>query len=64
MAAAMDEMGLREPARQWLHGFFTRTAPTLADPFLPLYHLPLDELRARLEQEPALATACDGAAHC
>ena len=59
MFAAMDEVGVTEPTRQRLHDYFTETALTLTDPFLPLYRLPLDELRTLLEQNPTLATAYD-----
>lgn len=59
MFAAIDEAGIAEPARSLLRGYFSETAPTLTDPFLPNYRLPLDELEAALKNDPALATACD-----
>ena len=52
MFAAIDDVGIAEPARAQLREFFTETANTLTDPFLPLYNLPLDELHARIKQEP------------
>lgn len=59
MFATMEEVGLDERARQLLRDYFTETAATLSDPFLPLYHLPLDRLCVLLQQNPALATTCD-----
>jgi hemoglobin len=59
MGAAMEEIGLPEPARQTLAAYFAETSRTLSDPLLPLYHLPLEELGMRLEREPALATTRD-----
>lgn len=59
MFVAMEEVGIQASARQRLQDYFTETAHTLADPFLPLYKLPLDALRATLEENPALATASD-----
>lgn len=59
MRAAMLEVGLADDARAALEVFFVETAATLADPLLPLYHLPLDDLRARLTDDPSLATFVD-----
>jgi len=57
MYASIDEIGIQDPARQWLRDYFGKTAPTLMDPFIELYHLPLQELKALLEREPNQATA-------
>jgi ankyrin repeat protein len=57
MFETIDEVGIIAPARQHLRDYFTETAQTLIDPFIRLYRLPLDELRALLKQDPALATA-------
>lgn len=54
MSAAMDEAGLPESVRLQLSAYFRQTADTLSDPFLFLYHLPLDALQAALDQNPAL----------
>lgn len=59
MFAALEEVGIIEPARELLRDYFTETARTLSDPFLPLYNLPLDQLQTRLEENPDLATASD-----
>ncbi len=59
MDAAIDQAGLPESAQKLLRDYFSETAPTVSDPFLPLYSLPLSELQARLELNPALATACE-----
>ncbi len=59
MFAAIDEAGISDPARQLLRDYFSETVRTVGDPFLPLYHLPLSELKARLDLNPELATACD-----
>ncbi len=59
MFATMEEVGLSETARQLLRDYFTKTAPTLSDPFHTFYRMPLDQLRALLEQNPALAAASD-----
>ncbi len=54
MFAAIDDVGITEPARARLREFFIETAQTLTDPFLPLYQLPLDELRIRINEDPQL----------
>ena len=59
MFVAIDEVDATKPARQRLRDYFTETARTLTDPYLPLYGLPLDEMRTMLEQNPSLATASD-----
>lgn len=59
MFVALDEVGITAPALQRLRDYFTETAHTLTDPLLPFYRLPLDELRALLEQNPAPATASE-----
>ena len=59
MFAAIDEVGVTEPARQRLRDYFTETARTLADPFLPFYQVPLGEMQRMLKQNPSLATASD-----
>ncbi|HZT41769.1 MAG TPA: ankyrin repeat domain-containing protein [Chthonomonadaceae bacterium] len=59
MFATIDQVGISDPARQTLRNYFTETAATLSDPFLSLYHLPLNELHVLLEQNPALATTSD-----
>ena len=48
MSAAADDVGIAEPAKARLLNYFVETAQTLTDPFLPYYHLPLDELRAEI----------------
>ncbi len=55
MFAAIDEVGIAEPARLRLHDYFTETAQTLTDPLILLYDLPLDELSTVLDQNPTLA---------
>jgi hemoglobin len=59
MYATLDEVGVTDPARQRLRDYFTETARTLSNPFLPYYNLSLVELQAHLERDPALATASD-----
>jgi ankyrin repeat protein len=59
MRAAMREIGLPEHVQSLLSEYFVETAGTLADPLLPFYHLPLDDLRALLEEDPAPATLSD-----
>lgn len=59
MFAAMEEVGVSELAQQRLQEYFTEIAHTLGDPFLPYYLLPLDELRAKLNQDSHLATTSD-----
>jgi hemoglobin len=54
MFAAMADVGIAEPAGARLRKFFVETARTLTDPFLPLYRLPLDELRTRIEADSQL----------
>jgi truncated hemoglobin YjbI len=54
MFAAMDEVGIAEPARVRLRQFFTETALTLTDPYIPLYRLPLTDLSAQIRENPGL----------
>lgn len=54
MFDSIEEVGIGEPAAQRLRDYFTETAHTLTDPLILLYNLPLEELGARLDQNPAL----------
>ena len=54
MFAAIDDVGIKDPANAILRQYFIDTAKTLTDPFLPLYRMPLDELTARIRKEPKL----------
>ena len=54
MFAAIDDVGIRDPAKAILRQYFIDTAKTLTDPFLPLYQMPLDLLTARIKEEPEL----------
>jgi len=59
MFDTMEEVAIPEPGRQILYDYFKETARTLSDSFLPLYHMPLEELKMTLRANPALATASD-----
>ena len=59
MYAAMDELELPAAPQQQLREFFAQTAPTLSDPFISFYQMPLEALRAVLEGNRGLATATD-----
>jgi hemoglobin len=60
MFAALDTAGIPEPQRTTMRQYFEETAPTLADPLLSFRHLTLDQLKAHLEQDPALVHTQDG----
>jgi hemoglobin len=60
MFAALDTAGISEPQRTAMRQYFEETAPTLADPLLSFRHLTLEELKDRLEQNPALVHTQDG----
>jgi truncated hemoglobin YjbI len=55
MLVAMEETGLPDTAQQRLQHYFTQVAPTLSDPFISFYQMPLDALRILLTENPALA---------
>ena len=59
MRAAMAEENVPDTVRQHLSQYFAQTAPTLSDPFITLYQMPLDALQVALEKNPALASASD-----
>ena len=59
MFAALEEVGVADTLQQPLRDYFTRTAPTLSDPFISFYQMPLEDLRAALDKTPHLATAAD-----
>ncbi len=54
MFGAIDDVGIDEPARQQLREHFVETAKSLTDPFLPLYRLPLEKLKAKIIADPSL----------
>jgi ankyrin repeat protein len=51
MLDAMSDCGISGPEQQVLRDYFSQTAKTLTDPFIPFYQMPLDQLRQRLESE-------------
>lgn len=55
MAAAMDEVGIAEPARRVMRDYFDAVAPTLIDPLWELAELALPEMQLRLAEDPTLA---------
>ena len=59
MFAAMDEVGIIDPARPLLREYFEKTANSLSDPVHHLYRMPLDDLRVILEQNPEVVTNID-----
>jgi hemoglobin len=59
MFEAIDEVGICDPARRRLRDYFTETAKTLTDPFVPLYRLPLVELHGLLKSEAHLTMPCE-----
>jgi truncated hemoglobin YjbI len=59
MSASIEEEGVSDATRKRLLTNLTDLAATLADPFVPLYHLPIVSLRHKLEEDPSLAVAND-----
>jgi truncated hemoglobin YjbI len=59
MKASLAEEGVPEETATQLLANLTSLAATLADPFVLLYHLPIDEMRAKLTADPSLARAND-----
>ncbi|MBB6050670.1 ankyrin repeat domain-containing protein [Armatimonas rosea] len=59
LRTSLVEEGVRDDAAALLLANLTELAATLADPLILLYELPLDELRARLQADPALALVND-----
>ena len=59
MSASLEEEGVGEPTRKRLLAHLTEAAATLTDPFLELYHLPIADLRRKLEADPSPALAND-----
>lgn len=59
MFTSMDEVGIPEPAKSVLHSYFAETAPTLSDPWIQLYNIPLGELEALLDVSPSRAVNLD-----
>jgi hemoglobin len=54
MEAAMEEVGITGRARHSLHCYFVNEANALGDPLHEIRELPLEELKERLAQDPAL----------
>jgi ankyrin repeat protein len=59
MKASLAEEGVSEETSTQLLSNLAELAATLADPFVLLYHLPLPELREKLQEDPSLAVAND-----
>lgn len=57
MFAALEDLGVADTLQQPLRDYFTQTAPTLSDPFISFYQMPLEPLRAALDKTRSLATA-------
>jgi hemoglobin len=60
MLAALDLVGIPEPARSRMIEYFEETAPALADPLLAFRHLTLEQLKSHLQQDPSLVHLRDG----
>lgn len=59
MCAALDETGIKEPARSVLHAYFEETANGLSDPLIEYYDPPPEQLRLLLDADPSLAARCE-----
>jgi hemoglobin len=59
MTASLVEEGVGKEASTHLLSNLTELAATLADPFVLLYHLPIAELREKLQEDPSLALTND-----
>src|SRR5579871_823114 len=59
MSASIEAEGVSEATRQRFLTNLTDLAATLADPFVPLYPLPIGSLRRKLEEDPSLAVTND-----
>lgn len=59
MRASLLEEGMSEAVSTQLLSNLTGLAATLADPFVPLYCLPITDLREKLKEDPSLAVAND-----
>lgn len=59
MTASLAEEGVSPEAAARLLSNLTELAATLADPFVLLYHLPIEELREKLKEDRSLALAND-----
>jgi ankyrin repeat protein len=59
MTASLAEEGLSEETSAQLLANLAALAATLADPFVPLYRLPVAALREKLKEDPSLARAND-----
>lgn len=59
MTASLAEESVREEDSKPLLSNLTELAATLADPFVLLYHLPVADLREKLQEDPSLALAND-----
>jgi ankyrin repeat protein len=59
MRDSLAEEGIPAEVAAQLLSNLAGLAATLADPFVLLYHLPIEELRDKLQADPSLATAND-----
>jgi truncated hemoglobin YjbI len=60
MFESMNDLGIDPTLQEPLREYFSETAATLTDPYLPLYGLALDDLLGALKARPALVQEWNG----